>query len=64
VVVASYSEKNKMGKKNLATVFGPNILKAQSEDPMKLMAENDLVTRVVEMLIEQSTKMFTKVPLW
>jgi len=27
IVVATKSEQNKMGRKNLATVFGPNILK-------------------------------------
>ena len=31
---------------------------------MKLMAESDLVSRVVECLIDHSAKLFSKVPLW
>lgn len=35
--VQSYSSSNKMSSKNLATVFGPNILRAKTEDPQSIM---------------------------
>uniref|UniRef100_A0A3B4U165 Si:ch211-247j9.1 n=1 Tax=Seriola dumerili TaxID=41447 RepID=A0A3B4U165_SERDU len=35
--VQSYSGSNKMSDQNLATVFGPNILRAKAEDPQSIM---------------------------
>lgn len=35
--VQSYSGSNKMTDQNLATVFGPNILRAKTEDPQSIM---------------------------
>lgn len=35
--VQSYSDSNKMSDQNLATVFGPNILRAKAEDPQSIM---------------------------
>lgn len=49
--VQSYANENKMSVQNLATVFGPNILRAKMEDPVSMMegkANNVLVTFAVE----------------
>lgn len=35
--VQSHSDVNKMSVQNLATVFGPNILRPQVEDPVTIM---------------------------
>lgn len=35
--VHSYSCTNKMSVQNLATVFGPNILRAKAEDPQSIV---------------------------
>lgn len=35
--VQSYSSSNRMSVQNLATVFGPNILRAKAEDPQSIM---------------------------
>lgn len=35
--VQSYSGVNKMSVQNLATVFGPNILRPKVEDPLTIM---------------------------
>lgn len=35
--VQSFSGSNKMSDQNLATVFGPNILRAKAEDPQSIM---------------------------
>lgn len=35
--VQSHSNENKMSVQNLATVFGPNILRPKMEDPVALM---------------------------
>ena len=38
--VQSHSDVNKMSVQNLATVFGPNILRPQREDPVTIMEGN------------------------
>lgn len=38
--VQSHSDVNKMSVQNLATVFGPNILRPQIEDPVTIMEGN------------------------
>lgn len=38
--VQSHSDINKMSVQNLATVFGPNILRPQIEDPVAIMEGN------------------------
>lgn len=38
--VQSHSNVNKMSVQNLATVFGPNILRPQIEDPVTIMEGN------------------------
>jgi len=35
--VQSHSNENKMSVQNLATVFGPNILRPKMEDPVTIM---------------------------
>lgn len=35
--VQSHANENKMSVQNLATVFGPNILRAKMEDPVSMM---------------------------
>lgn len=40
--VQSYSGVNKMSVQNLATVFGPNILRPKVEDPLTIM-EGELI---------------------
>lgn len=35
--VQSHANENKMSAQNLATVFGPNILRAKMEDPVSMM---------------------------
>lgn len=35
--VQSHANENKMSVQNLATVFGPNILRAKIEDPVSMM---------------------------
>lgn len=46
--VQSYSGVNKMSVQNLATVFGPNILRPKIEDPVAIM--EGLVTFLLSML--------------
>lgn len=49
--VQSHANENKMSVQNLATVFGPNILRAKMEDPVSMMegkANNILVTFAAE----------------
>lgn len=45
--VQSHSNVNKMSVQNLATVFGPNILRPQIEDPVTIMEGNGGVCNVL-----------------
>ncbi|XP_029304243.1 rho GTPase-activating protein 24-like [Cottoperca gobio] len=60
--VQSYSSSNKMSGKNLATVFGPNILRAKAEDPQSIMGGAALVQVLMLELIRQHESLFAKVP--
>lgn len=41
--VQSHANENKMSVQNLATVFGPNILRAKMEDPVSMMEGNNIL---------------------
>ncbi|KAM9348760.1 rho GTPase-activating protein 24-like [Symphorus nematophorus] len=60
--VQSYSSSNKMSGQNLATVFGPNILRAKAEDPQSIMGGAALVQVLMLELIREHESLFAKVP--
>ncbi|XP_070700378.1 rho GTPase-activating protein 24-like [Pempheris klunzingeri] len=60
--VQSYSSSNKMSGKNLATVFGPNILRAKAEDPQSIMGAAALVQVLMLEMIREHESLFAKVP--
>ncbi|XP_023597877.1 rho GTPase-activating protein 22 [Trichechus manatus latirostris] len=57
--VQSHSDVNKMSVQNLATVFGPNILRPQVEDPVTLMEGTSLVQHLMTVLIRRHSQLFT-----
>ncbi|XP_051955699.1 rho GTPase-activating protein 24-like isoform X1 [Xyrauchen texanus] len=56
--VQSYSGVNKMSVQNLATVFGPNILRPKVEDPVTIMEGTVLVQQLMAVLIGQHDFLF------
>uniref|UniRef100_A0A8B9GP72 Rho GTPase activating protein 24 n=1 Tax=Astyanax mexicanus TaxID=7994 RepID=A0A8B9GP72_ASTMX len=56
--VQSYSGVNKMSVQNLATVFGPNILRPKVEDPVAIMEGAVLVQQLMAVLIGQHSVIF------
>ncbi|KAM7374012.1 hypothetical protein PAMP_006690 [Pampus punctatissimus] len=60
--VQSYSSSNKMSGQNLATVFGPNILRAKAEDPQSIMGGAALVQVLMLELIREHESLFSKIP--
>ncbi|KAM6446307.1 rho GTPase-activating protein 22 [Liasis olivaceus] len=56
--VQSYASHNKMSVQNLATVFGPNILRPQIEDPVTQMEGTSLVQHLMTILISEHGKIF------
>ncbi|XP_037603537.1 rho GTPase-activating protein 22 [Sebastes umbrosus] len=60
--VQSHSGSNKMSGQNLATVFGPNILRAKAEDPQSIMGGAALVKVLMLELIREHESLFAKVP--
>ncbi|TKS83141.1 Rho GTPase-activating protein 24 [Collichthys lucidus] len=60
--VQSYSSSNKMSGQNLATVFGPNILRAKAEDPQSIVGGAALVQVLMLELIREHASLFAKVP--
>uniref|UniRef100_A0A8C1RQ98 Rho GTPase-activating protein 24 n=1 Tax=Cyprinus carpio TaxID=7962 RepID=A0A8C1RQ98_CYPCA len=56
--VQSYSGVNKMSVQNLATVFGPNILRPKVEDPVTIMEGTVLVQQLMAALIGQHDVLF------
>ncbi|XP_006000400.1 rho GTPase-activating protein 24 isoform X2 [Latimeria chalumnae] len=58
--VQSYSSVNKMSVQNLATVFGPNILRCKVEDPVTIMEGTVLVQQLMSVLIGEHDKVFPK----
>ncbi|XP_060047311.1 rho GTPase-activating protein 22 isoform X1 [Erinaceus europaeus] len=57
--VQSHSNVNKMSVQNLATVFGPNILRPQIEDPVTIMEGTSLVQHLMTVLIRKHNQLFT-----
>uniref|UniRef100_A0A8D2F751 Rho GTPase activating protein 22 n=1 Tax=Theropithecus gelada TaxID=9565 RepID=A0A8D2F751_THEGE len=57
--VQAYSNVNKMSVQNLATVFGPNILRPQVEDPVTIMEGTSLVQHLMTVLIRKHGQLFT-----
>ncbi|KAM6984049.1 rho GTPase-activating protein 24-like [Tautogolabrus adspersus] len=60
--VQSYSSSNKMSSQNLATVFGPNILRAKAEDPQSIMGGAALVQVLMLELIREHESLFARAP--
>uniref|UniRef100_A0A4W3HXW8 Rho GTPase-activating protein 24 n=1 Tax=Callorhinchus milii TaxID=7868 RepID=A0A4W3HXW8_CALMI len=58
--VQSYSDINKMSVQNLATVFGPNILRPKIEDPVTIMEGTVLVQQLMSVLISEHNRLFPK----
>ncbi|XP_077402655.1 rho GTPase-activating protein 24-like isoform X2 [Vanacampus margaritifer] len=59
--VQSHSNGNKMSCQNLATVFGPNILRAKAEDPESIMGGAALVQVLMLELIREHQSLFSRV---
>ena len=47
-----------MDANNLATVFGPNILKSQNPDPLISLGDSALISYVVSLMIAQADFIF------
>ncbi|XP_072301650.1 rho GTPase-activating protein 24-like [Eucyclogobius newberryi] len=60
--VQSYSSSNKMSCQNLATVFGPNILRSKAEDPQSIVGGAALVQVLMLEFIREYHSLFSKVP--
>ncbi|CAL9682115.1 unnamed protein product [Knipowitschia caucasica] len=58
--VQSYSGVNKMSVQNLATVFGPNILRPKVEDPVTIMEGAVLVQQLMAVLIGRHDVLFPR----
>uniref|UniRef100_A0A672KRI8 Rho GTPase activating protein 22 n=1 Tax=Sinocyclocheilus grahami TaxID=75366 RepID=A0A672KRI8_SINGR len=58
--VQSHSNENKMGVLNLATVFGPNILRPKMEDPVAIMEGTSLVQHLMTLLISKHDRLYTE----
>ncbi|XP_071609686.1 rho GTPase-activating protein 24 isoform X2 [Heliangelus exortis] len=58
--VQSYSGVNKMSVQNLATVFGPNILRPKVEDPLAIMEGTVVVQQLMSVMISKHEELFSK----
>ncbi|XP_071668056.1 rho GTPase-activating protein 22 isoform X3 [Patagioenas fasciata] len=56
--VQAHSNINKMSVQNLATVFGPNILRPKMEDPVTMMEGTSLVQHLMTVLISEQGRIF------
>ncbi|KAG9341097.1 hypothetical protein JZ751_019851 [Albula glossodonta] len=56
--VQSHSNENKMSVQNLATVFGPNILRPKMEDPVTMMEGTSQVQHLMTVLIREHTRLY------
>ncbi|KAM9065072.1 rho GTPase-activating protein 22 isoform X2 [Sarcophilus harrisii] len=57
--VQAHSNINKMSVQNLATVFGPNILRPKKEDPVTIMEGTSLVQHLMTILISKHSQLFS-----
>ncbi|KAK7918903.1 hypothetical protein WMY93_010187 [Mugilogobius chulae] len=57
--VQSHCNENKMSVQNLATVFGPNILRPKMEDPVTIMEGTSLVQHLMTVLIRDHKRLFS-----
>ncbi|XP_048361834.1 rho GTPase-activating protein 22 [Sphaerodactylus townsendi] len=57
--VQSHSSFNKMSVQNLATVFGPNILRPPIEDPVTIMEGTSLIQQLMTVLISEHGQIFS-----
>ncbi|KAK9541600.1 hypothetical protein VZT92_001632 [Zoarces viviparus] len=58
--VQSHSNENKMSVQNLATVFGPNILRPRVEDPVTMMEGSSQVQHLMTVLISEHTRLYQR----
>ncbi|XP_048883629.1 rho GTPase-activating protein 24-like [Brienomyrus brachyistius] len=58
--VQSHSHINKMSIQNLATVFGPNILRPKADDPESIIEGAALVQQLMSELIQECDGLFVK----
>uniref|UniRef100_A0A8C4T3Z4 Rho-GAP domain-containing protein n=1 Tax=Erpetoichthys calabaricus TaxID=27687 RepID=A0A8C4T3Z4_ERPCA len=56
--VQAHSSENKMSVQNLATVFGPNILRPKLEDPVTIMEGTSLVQHLMTVLIREHERLY------
>ncbi|CAJ1067583.1 rho GTPase-activating protein 22 [Xyrichtys novacula] len=56
--VQSHSNENKMSVQNLATVFGPNILRPRVEDPVTMMEGSSQVQHLMTVLISEHAELY------
>ncbi|XP_076129591.1 rho GTPase-activating protein 24 isoform X2 [Alosa pseudoharengus] len=58
--VQTYSSSNKMSIENLATVFGPNILRPKAEDPESIIGGAAVIQHLMSELIREQSLLFSK----
>ncbi|KAM9451438.1 rho GTPase-activating protein 24 isoform 2-T2 [Clarias gariepinus] len=58
--VQSFSSTNKMSIQNLATVFGPNILRPKAEDPESIIGGTAVVQHLMSELIREHNVLFSR----
>ncbi|XP_012691162.2 rho GTPase-activating protein 24 isoform X3 [Clupea harengus] len=58
--VQTYSSSNKMNIENLATVFGPNILRPKAEDPESIIGGTAAIQHLMSDLIREHSLLFSK----
>eukprot|EP01130_Rhizamoeba_saxonica_P004792 TRINITY_DN1949_c0_g1_i2.p1 TRINITY_DN1949_c0_g1~~TRINITY_DN1949_c0_g1_i2.p1 ORF type:complete len:322 (-),score=56.71 TRINITY_DN1949_c0_g1_i2:174-1139(-) len=62
--VSQYASENLMHERNLAIVFGPNLVRPEVETPMTLISDNGLITSMIASWIEAPDKYFnTSTPI-
>ncbi|CAK6961759.1 rho GTPase-activating protein 22 [Scomber scombrus] len=57
--VQSHCIENKMSVQNLATVFGPNILRPKIEDPVTIMEGTSMVQHLMTILIREHNRLYS-----